>query len=234
MPGFESFIGNQKAVRQLQESIGAGRLPSSLLLSGPRGIGKYTLALAVAQALNCLEIAGTDRLPEPCGVCANCTRIAASLDLDSRFAEAMSTREDMRDADKRDTRILIQTHPDVLVIPPDPPQLLIKIGQVRSVLHNIYYQPAEGRRKVYIITSASFMKEAANSLLKILEEPPAYAHIFLLAENASDLLPTIRSRCTKIHLGSLAGEEIEALLARRKPEWKPSDRKLIARLAEGA
>jgi DNA polymerase III subunit delta' len=78
------------------------------------------------------------------------------------------------------------------------------------------------------------MKEAANSLLKILEEPPDYAHILLLAENPGELLPTIRSRSSIFRLGALPPEQIEAVLAERRKDWKPKQRALVARLAEGA
>jgi DNA polymerase III subunit delta' len=121
-----------------------------------------------------------------------------------------------------------------VVIPPDPPQLLIKLGQVRSVLQRIYRLPADAARAVYIFTSTAFMKEAANSLLKVLEEPPAYAHIMLLAENPGELLPTIRSRASIFRLGALPPEQIEAVLAEQRKDWKPKQRALVARLAEGA
>jgi DNA polymerase-3 subunit delta' len=78
------------------------------------------------------------------------------------------------------------------------------------------------------------MKEAANSLLKLLEEPPDYAHLILLAENTGELLPTIRSRCGVARLGALPAEEIETLLAHARPEWTQTQHALIARLAEGA
>ncbi len=78
------------------------------------------------------------------------------------------------------------------------------------------------------------MKEAANSLLKVLEEPPEYAHIILMAEHPGELLPTIRSRCAPVRLGGLPAAELETLLAARRPEWKPQQRALVARLAQGA
>ena len=130
--------------------------------------------------MNCLERPVTDGLPDFCGHCANCVRIAEADALEERFAEAVEARENLRDADKRETRIFVQTHPDVLIIPPDPPQMLVKVDQVRHVIHEIYYKPAEGGERVYIFSDADFMKEAANSLLKILEEPPEFATIFLL------------------------------------------------------
>jgi len=209
-------------------------LPHAVVLAGGRGAGKYTLALMLARALNCLNLPKTDGLPDFCGTCANCTRIGLAADLDVRFAEAVEARENLRETDKKETRIFVQTHPDVLIIPPDPPQMMIKVDQVRRVIETIYYRPAEGREKVYIFTDSAFMKEAANSLLKVLEEPPEFATIFLLAENAGELLPTIRSRSMIFTLGALGGEEIEKDLAKHHPEWKPAQRALVARLCDGA
>src|SRR4051812_12207558 len=102
------------------------RFPHAVILSGPQGAGKYTLAQMIAKALNCLERPQTDGLPDFCGRCRNCTRIAQADDLEARFSEAVETRDGMRDADKREARILIQTYPEVMVVPPDPPQMLIK------------------------------------------------------------------------------------------------------------
>lgn len=112
---------------------------------------------------------------------------------------------------------------------------MIKMGQVRQVIHNAYYRPpTEARRAFTIFTSAAFMKEAANSLLKVLEEPPEGTSLVLLSENPQELLPTIRSRAVLHRLGALPAEEIETLLAARRPELKAPDRMLVARLAEGA
>jgi DNA polymerase-3 subunit delta' len=206
-----------------------------MILAGPRGSGKYTLALMLAQAANCLTPPVTeDGLPDFCGTCRNCTRIAASAPREARVTEAIAAREELREVDKKDTRILIQTHPDVLIVPPDPPQLLIKLGQVRTVIREIYRMPAEARRAFYIFTSSAFMKEAANSLLKVLEEPPSHATLMLLTTNPQELLPTIRSRAAVFTLGTLPAEELEALLAKRRPELKPAQRALVARLAQGA
>lgn len=231
---FRDFLGNEPAVRHLREAIGAGALPHALILSGPRGVGKYTLAIHLAQTLNCLNPQEFDGLPDPCGVCSNCVRIGQSADLNARIDEAIATREDLREVDKKETRILIQTHPDLLVIPPDPPQLLIKLGQVRTLIREIYRMPAEGKRAVYIFTSSAFIKEAANSLLKVLEEPPEHASIFLLAENPGDLLPTIRSRAAIVRLGVLPLGVIESVLAERRADLRLEQRALIARLAQGA
>jgi DNA polymerase III subunit delta' len=231
---FSDFHGNAETIHRLRDMLARDRFPHAVVLSGGQGSGKYTLALMLAQALNCLAPTVTDGLPDFCGKCANCTRIAQATDLDTRFAEAVEARENLRDADKKETRLFVQTHPDVLVIPPDPPQMMIKVDQVRRVIETIYYRPAEGRERVYIFTDSAFMKEAANSLLKVLEEPPEFATIFLLTENPGELLATIRSRSMVFQLGALPAEEIEKYLAEHRPEWKASERALVARLCEGA
>ncbi len=238
-PTFNDFLGNSTAVEQLRSAIAAGRLPHSLILAGPAGAGKYTLALMLTMAVECERQprdlwSNGQSLASFCGVCHNCTRIAAAANLEEQVDLAVAAREELRETDKKETRILVQPHPDVLILPPDPPQLLIKLGQVRTLIQRSHTLPSEGPRKIFILTAASFMKEAANSLLKVLEEPPDYAHLILLAENPGELLPTIRSRCAIVRLGALPIEEIEMLLADHRPDVPAKQRSLIARLAQGA
>ncbi len=236
---FNDFLGNALAVEHLRTAIAAGRLPHSLILSGPSGAGKYTLALMLAMAVECERQprdlwSNGQSLASFCGICSNCTRIASAANLEEQVELAVAAREDLRETDKKDTRVLIQPHPDVLIIPPDPPQLLIKLGQVRTLIQRSHYLPNEAPRKIFILTAANFMKEAANSLLKVLEEPPATVHIIILAENPGELLPTIRSRCATVRLGALPVDEIDMLLSDRRPEIPPAQRTLVARLAQGA
>jgi len=232
--GFSDFHGNAETVHRMREMLARDRFPHGVILAGPSGSGKYTLTTMMARAMNCLEQAKTDGLPDFCGRCANCVRIAQLEDLDARCAEATEAREALKESEKKETRLFVQTHPDVLVIPPDPPQMMIKVDQVRRVIETIYFRPLEARERVFIFTDAAFMKEAANSLLKILEEPPEFATIFLLAESAGELLPTIRSRSMVLQLQSLSTAEIEEYLARHRPEWKAPQRALVARLSDGA
>lgn len=231
---FQSFLGNSETVTRIREMLARDRFPHAVIIAGPEGSGKYTLAQMLAKTLNCLEPTQSDELPDFCGQCTNCVRIAQADDLEARFAEAVETREGMRETDKREARILVQTHPEVLIVPPDPPQMLIKVGQVRQVIDSVFYKPVEARRKIVIFTESSFMKEAANSLLKVLEEPPDYAGIFLLTTNPGELLPTIRSRSVTFTLGVLPVGELDAAMAASRSDLKPSQRELVARLANGA
>jgi DNA polymerase III subunit delta' len=259
---FDTFYGNTEVVTRLREMLARDRFPHSIILAGPAGAGKYTLAQMVAKAMNCLSppvpetpdgllalkvaeesplkpkegLSGPHSagLPDFCGRCESCLKIAESDDLAARFAEAVEARENLRETDKKETRIFVQSHPDVLVIPPDPPQMMIKVDQVRQVIGGIYRRPIGHGRKLYIFTASSFMKEAANSLLKVLEEPPEYATLFLLTENPGELLTTIRSRCVTFTLAPLPAEEVERYLKTARPEWNATQRALVARLSEGA
>src|SRR5690349_9787872 len=135
---FSEFQGNAEVVGRLREMLARDRFPHAVILAGPQGAGKYTLALMLARAMNCLgtgrsgdrgigrsenSFVAPDGLPDFCGKCENCRRIGQAEDLDARFAEAVEAREGLRETDKKETRILVQTHPDVMVVPPDPPQM---------------------------------------------------------------------------------------------------------------
>jgi len=229
---FSDFHGNSETVQRIREMLARERFPHGVILTGPAGSGKYTLATMVARAMNCLERPTTDGLPDFCGRCSNCVRIGQAEDLDVLCANAIEARDALKETEKKETRLFIQTHPDVLIIPPDPPQMMIKVDQVRRLIENIYFLPAEGRERIFIFTNSAFMKEAANSLLKVLEEPPEFATIFLLAENAGELLPTIRSRCMIVPLRRLSLAELEDYLTKHSPEWRPQQRALVARLSD--
>jgi DNA polymerase-3 subunit delta' len=161
---FSDFYGNRETVDRLREMLGRRRLPQAAILVGAGGSGKYTLALMLARAMNCHN-PPPGGLPDFCGQCSNCARMAQAEDFDALFQEAVEARENLREVDRKETRILIQTHPDLLVIPPDPPQMMIKVDQVRHVIGSIYLRPSEAKERVYVFTNSVFVKEAANSLL---------------------------------------------------------------------
>src|ERR1700681_2903224 len=144
---FSDFHGNSETIHRLREMLARERFPHAVVLSGGQGAGKYTLALMLAQALNCLAPLQTDGLPDFCGKCANCARIAQAAERDAGFAEVVEARENLRETDKKEPRLFVQTHPDVLVIPPAPPQMMIKVDQVRRVIETIYYRPGQGKER---------------------------------------------------------------------------------------
>src|SRR5215831_3352623 len=96
---FSDFHGNAEMVQRLREMLARGHFPHAMILAGATGSGKYTLALMLAKAMNCLEPPASDGLPDFCRKCSNCKRIALSEDLKARFAEAVEARENLRETD---------------------------------------------------------------------------------------------------------------------------------------
>ncbi len=90
---FSDFHGNNEIVHRMRDMLARKRLPHAVILAGPHGSGKYTLALMLAKAMNCLAPTVTGGLPDFCGQCSNCIRIAQSEDLVSRCSEAVEARE---------------------------------------------------------------------------------------------------------------------------------------------
>lgn len=122
-------------------------------------------------------------------------------------------------------------NPDFKIIEPDGNS--VKIDQIRQLVKNVYEKPIVSNKKVYIINSGNLMtKEAQNSLLKTLEEPPEYVTIILIAENENTFLPTIRSRCTKIVFNRLTNEEIKNILKQKYDIKEVSS--LILKVADGS
>src|SRR3984957_4086261 len=205
--GFEQFLGNERIVTALRGMLRRARPPSALLVTGPQGIGKFTLARMFAQAANC------ERLRDDfCGECDACRRIARLADLQPLIAAGLAQRGARPDsATVERVPLLIETHPDVWAIVPDPvrpkdpvARPVIHVGQLRAVQRAAYFKP-QGRRRVFLIDGAETMRwDFANIFLKILEEPPESATLILLAPNPYLLLPTIRSRCLQFSFTPLA------------------------------
>lgn len=230
--GFSSFTGNAPAIVSLRRMLAAGRLPPSLILAGPSGVGKHTLASMIARALNCLD---ADASGDFCGLCANCQRIAPSEypEGDAEFAKMLAARPKLRADDRRENPLMFSSHPDVICFLPDGPLRQISIDQARTLKDLAQFMPASARRRVLIVDEADRMDAAAaNSLLKVLEEPPETTVLILTATNYYELLPTIRSRGIAMHLSPVPPNEVEAFIEHRG-EMSHADRKLAAHLAEG-
>jgi DNA polymerase III subunit delta' len=233
---FSEFLGNQRVVSALRGMLRRDRVPSALLFTGPRGIGKYTLARMFAQAANC------ERLKDDfCGECPSCVRMARLADPAPLIDAGLAERGESADtAAVERTPLILETHPDVWLIVPDPVRLrnpvarpMIRVGQLRAVQRAAYFKP-QGRRRVFILDGADTMRwNDADLFLKILEEPPESATLILLATTPDALLPTIRSRCLQFHFAPVPAAEVEAFLADRS-DAKPAERTLAAQLSAGS
>lgn len=179
------IYGQEHLTRQLSAGLLTGRLAHAYLLVGPPHVGKMTLAVNIAQAVNCPERDGG----APCGACSQCQRIARGVHPDVQVIGVGSGEED------------------------GPARRDIRIDQVREIEGFLNLSAYEGAGKVVIIDGAELMNAAAaNALLKTLEEPPAGTMLLLLTANEDALLSTIRSRCRALHLKPLARTELERRL----------------------
>jgi len=182
---FSSLIGNDRIKTLLKRAVNEGRIGQSLLLAGPRGVGKYRFAVALAQALNCDNLSDGDA----CGACVPCRKIERNEHADVRTI----LRESQDPAIKKESR-----------------SQFIKIEQTRAMSEQAQFRPYEGRRRVFIIDDAEWLRrEAANSLLKTLEEPPDTSLIVLITPKPFVLLDTIRSRCLMLSFAPLNAFDIE-------------------------
>jgi DNA polymerase-3 subunit delta' len=232
---FSDFLGNERIVAALRGTLRTERVPHALLFTGPRGVGKFTLARMFAQAANC------ERLKDDfCGECETCKRIAQFGDTQKLLEQGLAERGESADAATVErVPLILQAHPDVWALVPDPVRLktpvarpMLRVGQLRAVQRAAYFKPM-GRRRVFILDGAETMRwDVANVFLKILEEPPGSATLILTAPSPYALLPTIVSRCMQFHFAPLPQAGIEKIL-KEKTDRKPAQNKLAAQLAEG-
>ena len=209
---FDRIIGQDRVLGPLRRAAAAGRLHPSLLLHGPEGVGKRLAAFALAAALNCAKSPG-----EGCGDCPPCRRILKG------YGETKLKGTDARRAPGH--------HADVLYYPPRRRHILIE--QVQDLCREAGFRPFEGRRRVFLLDPAERMtREAANALLKTLEEPPPSLTLILLTTNPDALPATIRSRCQSVRFAPLSVEDLAGLLMEQGRAGQEAAR--LARLAAGS
>ncbi len=197
-------VGNERAVDLLRRSLASGRTAQAYLIVGPPGVGKATVGMLLAKAVNC---EGED---PPCGRCAQCIRVDRGVHPDVMvIRRGMTFDEDEEGASTR-----------------------VGIGAVRQLIRDASLLPMAGRHRVFIILDAETMTvEAANALLKTLEEPPPHVLIILIAADDSALPETVRSRCLRLELRPVGTARVADLLRERGLE--PELARLVAALGRG-
>ena len=215
------IIGHRRLTTLIARAIDRDSLPPTLLFAGPSGVGKWAVARAAAQAVNCPDrsthsspakpdsnslTAGRldgDLATDACGQCRACDRIARGV------------------------------HVDVVMLEPDE-RAVIKIDPVREMLDGTSFRPFEGKRRVVLIREADALTpEAQSSLLKALEEPPPGTMFILTTAVPGTLLPTVRSRCMRLRFGRLTTTEIASALI-RDHEYSDVDARQTAPIADGS
>lgn len=222
--GFENFLGNSQAVRDVRGMLAGNRVPGALLFSGPDGVGKKTLALMLARALNCERRGpGGDDFCRQCGRCRKAEEMIAST------REDLERRRTIKDSSKRADGLV---YFDLQLIEPITRYILIE--QIRELRRVSYSHPFEFGRRVFVIEQAQAVHwQAIDLLLKVLEEPPETTTLILIAPNAHELRPTIRSRCRKIQFLPVAETVIRKLFA-ELPGMDRSQQDLGVRVADGS
>jgi len=243
---WDSVIGQERVVGVLGRALASGRVAQAYLFHGPDGTGKRAAALAFAQALQC-EARGRNAPPDAaCGRCLPCTKAARGLHPDVRLF-LPHPKLDKHDPKPDDYTERVQRHFQDPYEPVDyrsvakldeqgasNKQSEYRIKQVDEIRHEVGFLPGEGRYTIGILTHADWMRtEAANALLKLLEEPPARTVLVLTAERTDAMLPTILSRCQRLRFDPLPAEAVEAaLVARRGVEAGRAA--FVARMADGS
>ena len=199
-----SIFGQDHLLKRLEPSLRQRRQSHAYLLCGPPHVGKMALAINLSQAVNCLEGPGV-----PCGSCAQCTRIAAG------HHAGISTLAPGQGEEGRS------------------PKTVIGIDAIKDIIHRVSLNPFEGLFSVVIIDGAESMSdEAANALLKTLEEPPPNTMFLLLTSDEGAVLPTVRSRCQSLNLIPLPkGQMVERLIENHQAAPELADR--LFRLSRG-
>jgi DNA polymerase-3 subunit delta' len=235
------LIGHQEARNRLARAAGGGKLPQVLLLTGAPGVGKQRLSLWLAQLVLC-----QNRGQEPCGTCRPCHLVAGLSHPDVHWIVPIS-RPKASDPDKQVeeaaeaiAQVMAERRADPLY-PVADGMATHSLASVRLLQRRAALTPVEGGPRVFILGEADRLiaqeasQEAANALLKLLEEPPAGSLFLLTTVEARRLLPTMRSRTVPLRLGRLTDAEVGGFLkAHLKPA--PSSRELEQRvsLAEGS
>ena len=224
-PSFSRLIGQEKAKNLLGRALASGSLAHAYLFRGPDGVGKQLFARSLAAAVNCRQRQGVDAGGRSSSIPgASDTRSLASSSLtwsSLPCGHCPSCR-----------KYSSGNHPDFLVISPE--KGTIKIDHVREMIQALSYPPYESGVRVVLLEDIHTMRsEAANSLLKTLEEPPENNLLILTAAASRDILTTISSRCQVIPFFSLGQEETVQVLLRERPELEPETARLLARLSEG-
>jgi DNA polymerase-3 subunit delta' len=210
----QNFFGNPDVAATLEDMIHGIRMAQTLLLSGPEGVGKATLA----RRFGGLLLGDAHRIEQD------------DLSLESN-ASVIADREKWTAEKRNDDPLLFASHPDFITFAPDGPLRQISIHQMRLLKERAQLKPLKGAWRVFLIDQVDRANEqAANSLLKTLEEPPPHLVLIMTARNPYDLLPTIRSRAIPFRLSRLSDDEVRAFLKSRSID----EVERRARLAEGS
>lgn len=217
---FRQVTGQEEAIQKVREAILGGKMPHALMLTGPSGVGKFSLATAIAQYVNCLHPTETDA----CGTCPNCHKIQKAIHPDLHFVLPIVSSQEggkpkLSEDYMEEFREAIMANPYLslaqwqALLEGDSKQLIISVHEIRELKRKIYLKAFEGKYKIVILWQAERMNvQASNAFLKLLEEPPDQTLVLMTTHQPDALLNTIRSRCQRLPLRRLSPTAIQRYL----------------------
>jgi DNA polymerase III subunit delta' len=219
--GLDTFLANPQAVASVKAMLASESVPGALLFTGPDGVGKKTLALGLAKALNCERMKG-----DYCGSCRSCRKCDEMVAL---AHDDLARRRAAKDAARRVDGL---TYFDVQLI--EPLTRFILTEQIRQLRSVAYTRPFELRHRVFILDQPQAIHwQAADLLLKVLEEPPESSRFVLVCPNPHELRPTLRSRCQRVPFQPASDAVVEGLLRAGK-QVPVTQLKLATRIVSGS
>lgn len=240
---WSDVIGQDRVKNILKNIFGSGRISHAYIFYGNKGVGKDAAAVEFAKLVNCENPVNN----EPCDECKSCKDISSLRSQLFRFITALPSGKNESDNDtsplekleKEDFDIyreeIENKAADKYHVVNIPRANDIRISSIRQIRKEIYMTGSAGKKKIFLISEAEKMNpQSANSLLKILEEPPGDSMLILTTSEVNSLLPTISGRCQKIKFGDLSNAEVAKYIKDKDLGLSPGEVSFYAQLSGGS
>ncbi|WP_158796391.1 hypothetical protein [Pedobacter sp. L105] len=213
---FKDIIGQEEIKQQLIQTVAENRVSHAQLFLSPEGSGALPLAIAYAQYINCLSKTATDS----CGTCSSCRKYERYIHPDLHFSYPFFASKDVKIAvdvlEEWRTMLLNDPYTDLDIwrsqLNAENKQANINIAECHDIIKKLSYKAFEADTKVLIMWLPEYLEKEGNSLLKIIEEPPANTLFLLVANNQEHILSTLLSRTQIVKIPKLSGVTIENYL----------------------
>ena len=239
---WKKIKGQRRVINILKTIYRSGRIPHSFIFHGIEGTGKDAVAIEFAKLINCDR---ADVETGACDECRSCRQMSLLNSASFKFITPLPTPK--KDDDEKDSQTFTESDFEILNAElkyksQDPYHKIdipkansIKIESIRQIKKEIYLTGERGKKKVYIISNADMMRrEAANSFLKVLEEPPGDALIILTTSKINSLLPTISGRCQKVKFNAIGSRDLKDYITENHPDTSKEEINLLVNLSNGS
>ena len=241
---WSNILGQERVKEILKNIFQSGKVSHAYIFYGAEGIGKDDAAIEFAKLLNCEDPVNGNEACDKCKSCMETDSFRSSL---FKFITALPTGKNESDEDTNPVEKLEKEDFEIYLEEMDskisdkyhkisiPRANDIRISSIRQIRREIYMTGRSGKKKVFLISVCDQMNpQSANSLLKILEEPPKDSILILTTSRINSLLPTIIGRCQKIKFNNLSKEQILSYIKSKGEMIKDSEAEFYAQLSDGS